>query len=1444
MPTLRPVAVIITALPLEREAVQQHLRNVAPEPEHRGSIYRRGIFDERSDPWDVVVAEIGAGNVSAAAEVVRILDHYSPQVAVFVGIAGSLKDLKHGDVVASTKVYGYESGKDETEFKTRAEVQLADYRLEQLARFEAGEPGWRQRIKGDSPPAIPIASVAPIAAGQKVVASHLSHTYKLIRQHYGDALAVEMEGHGFLLAVRMNEVTQGIVVRGISDLVDDKDDTNDKKWQPVAARHAAAFAFELLAKLPPSESGKVQAVSAPAPAQQITLGNITGDNNTVNVHQHQGTNLQEIMRLVRTTSFDANAEIDAAVARMNLGELEIAIHILEDLRRKRWDTLTPREKYRLAANTGHALERKGEFKKAAQHYMEAKQHQPQDEKARAYEAIAYFHLGDKAKAFELAGEILKNHPTCSVAIAVRIGSAPPDVTLNTLEEIVPAALGDELDILHALGWKAFASGDLAATKRIVGTALRLHPDSIEIKEMQAVVIVQEGTREEHASRVVNSSRLELAVENLSAGLIKHRGHRDEARLRYNRAEAYDLLGKVEEAETDFRAACDIDRDEPDVVRRFVLFLGRHDRTKAAIEALQRQGDKAKKDHRNRLLLSGLLSERKEKGDLQLAVSLLQEALAEKPEPEIRTEMVSLLMNLLGVQNQHDKAIAYLESLDSTFLRPAAFMAIRAQAHLRAGRKDEAAGNAVRAAEALLADSSITDRMRVAESLSLIGMKQESLKQWKEILKPDHVDPFVYKALELARETGDDTFIMSFCKKLRAAGALSPFTLELEVVTLEKYGIFETAIEVMNDYLAASTDGELAKVFRLRLSLLGLRIEKPEMVESDLAKLPPVESAPVKIGVATAHVLLKGAHPSRGVEYAYELVRRHFNDPTARGAYVGIIGLGDDEYHFPETEVVAPGCAVKYRVDDTSEEKWLIIENAVEPRQEREEYDPSHVWAKELAGQRVDGKFYLRHDPFQSRTATIIGIVSKYVYRKFEIIDGWEERFPGEDFFVRKYSSPTNPDGTPDVSLILQALDLKEKHKEKLHAIYRDNPISATTFAIVSGAGLLESLSHIASEGTLPIRCCLGNDIELARADASLLDAETIVLDPSALATLYFSDQYEKLELLAGKIALCDSALDEYGELRRKFTNPTQGFVGKFKGKYLFQEDDPAERQRQEQRLDKFLTKIRRLVTRKTGESLAEQLPERREELIRLFGQPTAEAMALAAATGAVLWTDDLAVAEFGRERTGIAKRVWSQLVFRSVASQQGYTELTLFLIQWRYYFTRMDPDIVIAACRAGAWNPDAPVLKQVAEWLSQPELIHEGAIRVCVLSLRLLWKEELESSQKQHVARLFLRAIYRRNDGKYTIASIRKNLSKIFACDFTAQSECELAIKGVLQVEVKSGDVAASKAAWAKVIPKMRIRMGLDTEMSQNNEQTKWESSRSSAQFDKKRKRKQKKRRP
>ena len=250
-----PRAVILTALPVEYLAVRSHLIELQEEKHPQGTIYERGKFASNGQKWEVGIVETGAGNAGAAVEAERAIAYFKPDILFFVGIAGGIKDVAIGDVVAATKVYGYESVKVGDHSFTRPAVVQSAYALVQRAKSEARKEEWLQRLTSNLATQLRV-FVAPIAAGEKVVASRESELFKFLRTSYNDAIAVEMEGFGFLSAAFAYPEIKAIVIRGISDLIKDKNEDSPESGQESeqirqqkASYHASAFAFEILAKL-------------------------------------------------------------------------------------------------------------------------------------------------------------------------------------------------------------------------------------------------------------------------------------------------------------------------------------------------------------------------------------------------------------------------------------------------------------------------------------------------------------------------------------------------------------------------------------------------------------------------------------------------------------------------------------------------------------------------------------------------------------------------------------------------------------------------------------------------------------------------------------------------------------------------------------------------------------------------------------------------------------------------------------------------------------------------------------------------------------------------------------------------------------------------------------------------------------------------------------------
>ncbi|MFI6763596.1 purine phosphorylase [Micromonospora sp. NPDC050417] len=242
------LVVILTALNLEYQAVREKLTDLRLHQHPAGTRFEVGRLPEGN--CRVALALVGKGNHPAAVLAERAIAEFDPAALLFVGVAGALRpSIALGDVVVATHIYAYHGGTSEDDgLKARPRVWEISHATDQVARHIERVGDWKRHLgHGDS---VPTVRFGPIAAGEVVQNSRVSDHARWVRQHYNDALAIEMEAAGVAQAAHLNGSLPVIVVRGISDRADGtKAVTDGENWQPRAVANAAAFATALAQSL-------------------------------------------------------------------------------------------------------------------------------------------------------------------------------------------------------------------------------------------------------------------------------------------------------------------------------------------------------------------------------------------------------------------------------------------------------------------------------------------------------------------------------------------------------------------------------------------------------------------------------------------------------------------------------------------------------------------------------------------------------------------------------------------------------------------------------------------------------------------------------------------------------------------------------------------------------------------------------------------------------------------------------------------------------------------------------------------------------------------------------------------------------------------------------------------------------------------------------------------
>ncbi|MBD2180337.1 hypothetical protein H6S82_01720 [Planktothrix sp. FACHB-1355] len=1280
-----PRAVILTALSVEYQAVREHLTDVQEETHPQGTIYERGYFTANGRVWQVGIAEIGTGNASASSEAERAIAYFKPKVLLFVGVAGGIKDLALGDVVAATKIYSYESGDAEDEFLPRPELELASYNLVQRARAEARpyKRDWLQRVQ-HLPDRIPSVWVAPIAAGEKVLASTRSSFFQFLRKQYSDAIAVEMEGYGLLKAVRMNQQVSAIVIRGISDLIDDRTEADAFSSQEMAARHASAFAFEILAKLDIFVEDNAKQISGATP-----YGNIE-ELVTASIQRF-------IPSINASTSINLNDErhnrIEYGCKLLRQGRSKEALTYLTDLKTEIWYKSDSLVRYRLLANIGMANLGLEQIPEAAAAFLGARQHNPEDDKALALAAMGYFLQREYIQAEELIQLSLQKNPANTIAYSLRVQMASATDTLEAVLDRVPFAYSSHPDVLVALGQAALDRKLYSQAKEWFQAAINQGEVNLNnVKVFLGISLIEPIAK--NFSIIIagqineaNKTNLEQAVDlftevlggtypnfdNLSPiGLI----------ALINRGSALRLLGKQDEAIRDFEIALKEKPDEPYCIKQLALLAHEKGNELEAYNYLKKILLCPQTPEANLLAASCLIVLKQ----FIEAEILLDKFIHDEGHEEFKREAKQLKFELKLEQGEYEYADKIMQELMNEDPESVANQILQIRFKRNTAPEENVQEFIEQAKASLLANPSYPDQITLADLLYSLKYYRDAAEVYEQFVDKTLNTCLTGRLLSAYYYAGNYRAALEICRQLLAQYGALEYVSEMAAFLYENIGNLDASRQVSLDYLCRFPNDI---VMQLRLAIVNYLTGNMEELDRFLDSNPSIECLSIDTCMMLARFLKIRGRMNYFFEIIYETRKRFYNQGKIHAFYVISYMEGRKiKPNISEIQSVENGCGVLLK-DKFGIQKWYIIDNRPDAELAQYELNESQPLYQELMGKTLGDEVIIVEDSFGKDAFTIVAIQNKYLAasnQSFRLLETLPDIQGFRVAYIQSTAEGIDPEWLKKLDNMLQ---LEKNNFNKFDSDYQEGKIPFGTFAILFNKNPIELWEILVGKPESYIHAWSDFNYEKFEDALTLLQkGGLVVVDPVSLLTLHQLGIADDAVRVLGKLGLAQSTLDLLQQMVEKFLGwGIEGFTtyGIVNEKRIIQKFSSEEVSQQRAYFEQIIGWVRNNCYILPCWRALDISKDKRNQLNELIGTAFVDTVLIAGEPGHILYSDDQVLRWYARVESGVAG-VWTQVILNYCLQQKGIDEAvhrsaTLQLILLGYNYTVVDADILMEGAK-------------------------------------------------------------------------------------------------------------------------------------------------------------------
>lgn len=1098
---------------------------------------------------------------------------------------------------------------------------------------------------------------------------------------------------------------------------------------------------------------------------------------------------------------DFQEDLDQAFKYVRQGSPEVTVELLEALRKKRWDQLSPRQRYRVLANIGNAWLAAQDKPRAAKAYLEAAAHQPRDEDARAFEALSYLLVDDREKAFEFAQALCRDHPALPRAHMIRIRCSPPELSLEELKTDLPPQLSGQPEVALALHDRALAEGRVEEAERILREDLRDDHGWVQLtlalgstllqQEFEAMHVGIDGPILADRERVVEARDLfSQALEQIPEG--------DPEQLSVgaylNRGTCRRLLGEHEAARDDFRVAYQLAPNNEKVAIALARSVvpGKADINQAIgvlEDFLKEQESKLVE-----LLLAELLRQREQDGDLQRAVRILEShlpGLADLDDQDLKADTVEILADLYVRTGQGEKALDFLDEVVEAQLSTAAVNAVRGNVLLRAAKTERALEHAQLAQQSLAEDADWNDVRRTALLLERLEEYSDAYALWRRLVSAHSISAETSHLLRCARAAGEHEFVIDFCEQVRLNGHVDLRSISHEIEVLLQYSEFNKARNVFLEYLAANPDD---KVVRLHLTTLAIRLNWSDLVGNDPSDLPTIEEVPsADLGAEIVNVLRVGPNPTLAVDFAYRLYRKFPDEVAANMALVASVMQPGDAGLSIEAKLrtVQSGAAVRWIDLDSNESSWLVIEDAPDAQMARGEYTSSHALVRAMLDRMEGEEFLMPEGGIRERRGRIAEIRDKRVFRAQESMLRWTQRFPEQSFVesVPIGGGSEGPESTDDLNEVAEVMRRTSESLQRLEVLYRGGAIPTSALANFRGRSVFDTVCYLAGRPGLPIRAARGAPANFQEAKIALDNASEVLLGPTSVATLALLEETAILDELPFRCHVNESCLQELRDelILDSVARRAHGYMGWDRGRLVVEEVTEESKTARIDWIEGLLGSLEDKCEVLGGGGLARVGKEKRNMMREVLARSSAESVATASRRGMMMWTDDHLLVELVKADLPLS-RVWTQSVFLWAANAglvdgKRLSRLAASLLRFGYAFTSLSSETVLHTCSEAEWRTDDQTLAAVLGEFGNEGWDFETGLNLVLGSIGEIWRHAPLVEQASGVTTHILVALVSRTDGWNLIRLLHENVDKLLGLN-VARAEV---LKELLRTFIKSG---------------------------------------------------------